>query len=423
MRPRRAVFISPILPARSGNGLAMRMGMFAEALSRIADLDVIVVPVAGKSGEQKPLRSIYRIQTHLIDIAGRDDTHFSLLSRIPDGETRLDAFRAYGRPSIARGLSTPVTAQIGRLVEARRPDIIHLGRSYLLPCVESLPQSVAMTLDLDEDDRASFASQARLALLRGNVARAAWMEQEGVACDALIARACGRFARTFIAAAADAPPLARRHPGLACETIENPIEIPRLPAKQDDGKTLLFVGALGYAPNSDGIAWFFREIMPKLRPRSGGDCRLLIAGALAPPAVAALARHPRVDVLGWVTDLAPLYQRATLALGPIRAGGGTRIKLLEAAAHRTASVSTLVAAAGIHWPGDAGGWRAATAGAFADACRRGLADAAERDRRAADGLKWVLRHHARERLVARLARTLAAATDHAPTPAGNDWEL
>jgi polysaccharide biosynthesis protein PslH len=423
MRPRRAVFISPTLPARSGNGLAMRMGMFAEALSRIADLDVIVVPVAGRSGEQAPLPSTCRVQTHLIDIEGRQDTHFSLLSRIPDERTRLDAFRAYGRPSIARGLSAPVTAQIARLISARRPDIIHFGRSYLLPCVESLPQSVAMTLDLDEDDRASFASQARLALVRGNAARAAWMEQEGIACDALIARARGRFARTFIAAAADARSLAQRHPGLACETIENPIEIPRRLAKQDDGRTLLFVGALGYAPNSDGIAWFFREVLPKLRPRPGGDCRLLIAGALAPPAVAALARHPRVNVLGWVSDLAPLYQRATLALGPIHAGGGTRIKLLEAAAHRTASVSTPVAAAGIHWPGDAGGWRAATASAFAEACRRGLADATERDLRAADGLKWVLRHHARERLVARLARTLAAAADHAPTPARTDWEL
>jgi glycosyltransferase involved in cell wall biosynthesis len=423
MRPRRAFFISPIVPARSGNGLAMRMGMFAEALSRIADLDVIVVPVAGKSGEPAPLRSTYRIQTHLLDIEGQQDTHFSLLSRISDERTRLDAFRAYGRPSIARGLSTPVTAQIARLVEARRPDIIHFGRSYLLPCVESLPQGIAMTLDLDEDDRASFASQARLALVRGDVSRAAWLEQEGVACDALIAGTRDRFVRTFIAAAADAPPLARRHPGLACEAIENPIEIPRRRAKRDDGRTLLFVGTLGYAPNSDGIAWFFREVMPKLRPRSGGDCRLLIAGALAPLAVAALARHPCVTVLGWVTDLVPLYQRATLALGPIRAGGGTRIKLLEAAAHRTASVSTPVAAAGIHWPGDAGGWRAATPGAFAEACRRGLADDMERDRRAADGLKWVLRHHARERLVARLARTLAAAADHAPTRAVTDWEL
>jgi glycosyltransferase involved in cell wall biosynthesis len=421
MRPLRAVFISPIVPARSGNGLAMRMGMFAEALSRIARLDVIVVPVAGGFGEEAPLPSTY--QTQRIHVEGRPDTHFSLLSRISDERTRLDAFRAYGKPSIARGLSAPVITEIARVAEARQPDIIHIGRSYLLPCVELLPQRVAMTLDLDEDDRASFASQARLARARGHMARAGWLEQEGLACDALIASMIERFRRAFIASPADGSRLAQRHAGLVCETFENPVEIPRRLAKRDDGRTLLFVGTLGYSPNSEGIVWFFREVMPQLRGRSGGDCRLLIVGARPPPTVAALARHPRVTVLGRVTDLAPLYQRATLALAPMRAGGGTRIKLLEAAAHRTASVSTPVAAAGISWPRDAGGWRAETRCAFAQACRFGLADAAERDRRAGDGLKWVLQHHAREQLVGRLARSFAAVLDQAPPPPGTEREL
>ena len=48
----RAVFISPIVPASTGNGLAMRMGLFVEALSRIARVDVIVVPVAGESKDE-----------------------------------------------------------------------------------------------------------------------------------------------------------------------------------------------------------------------------------------------------------------------------------------------------------------------------------------------------------------------------------
>ena len=115
--------------------------------------------------------------------------------------------------------------------------------------------------------------------------------------------------------------------------------------------------------------------------------------------MAALERHPRISVLGRVSDVAELYRRSTLALAPLRAGGGTRIKLLEAAAHGVASVSTPIAAEGLSWPAAAGGWIAATSGQFAEACREALACPAERNRRAARMLDWVRRHHARKILV------------------------
>ena len=111
-------------------------------------------------------------------------------------------------------------------------------------------------------------------------------------------------------------------------------------------------------------------------------------------------------MLGRVPDVAPLYRRATLALAPLLSGGGTRIKMLEAAAHRTASVATERAAAGIGWPEDAGGWRVTNASEFAGACHAALASAAERDRRATRGLDWVTRHHSRPHVVSRLCAGL-----------------
>lgn len=416
MRPLRAVFISPIAPACCGNGLAMRMGLFAEALSKIARVDVIVVPVAGATGNATCFAQDIGVRLHPVEIASRIDTYFSLLSRIPGEQQRLEAFRAYGKPSLSRGLSAPVLAEIARIVAACRPDLIHVGRSYLLPCVADLPSDVTLTLDLDEDDRASFASQASLARTRGHSARAEWLEQEGLACDAQIGRHHARFQRIFVASRSEAVALSQRHAGIACETAQNAIEIPRRTTRRDDGKTLLFIGSLGYAPNNEGVAWLACEVLPRLRARAGGACRLLIAGAQPPPAVAALARHPRIAVLGYVADLTPLYQHATLALAPLHAGGGTRIKLLEAAAHRVASVATHAAAAGIDWPRDAGGWRATAPEAFARACELGFTDAAERDRRANAALSWVQRFHARARLLTRLARNLAAALDQPPPP-------
>jgi polysaccharide biosynthesis protein PslH len=155
------------------------------------------------------------------------------------------------------------------------------------------------------------------------------------------------------------------------------------------------------------VLWFCREVLPRLRARP----RLLIAGAGGGPDIGALADHPRITVLGRVADVAPLYRRANLALAPLHSGGGTRIKLLEASAHRTASVSTDCAAAGIGWPRDAGGWRERSAFEFARACETALADPGERDRRAARGLDWVVRHHSRPRVVSELARSFVAAMD------------
>ena len=90
----------------------------------------------------------------------------------------------------------------------------------------------------------------------------------------------------------------------------------------------------------------------------------------------------------------------------MRAGGGTRIKLLEAAARGVASVSTPVGAEGIAWPAETGGWIAAAPGPFAEACSEALMHPAERNRRAKLGLDWVRRHHAREKIVTRISRAL-----------------
>jgi glycosyltransferase involved in cell wall biosynthesis len=408
MRLRKAIFIAPIVPALSGNGLAMRMGTFVEALSRIALVDVIVVPVAGGGMSTNSFLQELGVRLHAISVTGRNETHFLLLSQISDERMRLEAFQAYGKPSLASFLSPPVLARISQIIEACKPDFVHIGRSYLGPCVAVIPERTVATLDLDEDDRTSFASQACLARNSRRLALAGWLEQEGLACDAVVSRFGPRFQHMFVASRREALLLARRHPQLTFEPLENAVEIPRCAARRDDGATLLFLGSLSYPPNAEGILSFSQEVLPRLRAIGGRACRLLIAGGQPPITVAALERHPRISVLGQVSDVAELYRRSTLALAPLRAGGGTRIKLLEAAAHGVASVSTPIAAEGLSWPAGAGGWIAATSGQFAEACREALACPAERNRRAARMLDWVRRHHVRKIIVARISQSLVS---------------
>src|SRR5260370_11382276 len=78
------------------------------------------------------------------------------------------------------------------------------------------------------------------------------------------------------------------------------------------------------------MLWVGRTMMRGVRT-GFGRCRLTIAGANAPSAVRALARHPDIRVLGLVDDLTEVYRRASLLIAPMQAGGGTRIKGFEAA--------------------------------------------------------------------------------------------
>lgn len=99
-------------------------------------------------------------------------------------------------------------------------------------------------------------------------------------------------------------------------------------------------------PNADAVRYFCQEILPLVR-RDVPGARLLIAGQSPPPDVRALAASDAVSLLPDVADIVPCYQRARLAVVPLRAGGGTRLKILEAMALGRAVVSTTIGCEGL----------------------------------------------------------------------------
>jgi len=109
--------------------------------------------------------------------------------------------------------------------------------------------------------------------------------------------------------------------------------------------TLLFFGAIDYYPNTDGLLFFTREIFPLLEARVP-RVRLSIVGRRPPESIVSL-RSARVEVTGAVDDVRPHIERAAVVIVPLRLGGGTRLKILEAMAMGKAIVSTSVGAAGL----------------------------------------------------------------------------
>ena len=111
-------------------------------------------------------------------------------------------------------------------------------------------------------------------------------------------------------------------------------------------RRVVFVGSMDYAPNSEAVLAFARGAWPRIRERFV-DWRLTIVGSNPGPAVLELQNGPGIEVTGTVPDVRPFYQDAVAAVVPLRSGGGTRLKILEAMAAGVPVVSTTLGAEGL----------------------------------------------------------------------------
>ena len=87
--------------------------------------------------------------------------------------------------------------------------------------------------------------------------------------------------------------------------------------------TLLFAGNLDYEPNRDGILWFIADVLPTIQKEMSG-VQLQIVGRGAPLCPAGLPLG--VTQQGWVDDISACYSTASVAINPVRAGHGSRVK-------------------------------------------------------------------------------------------------
>lgn len=110
---------------------------------------------------------------------------------------------------------------------------------------------------------------------------------------------------------------------------------------------LVFNGALSYAANFDAMRWFLAEIYPAVQQERPA-VTLAITGATAGVDLGALPPHPGVQLTGFVDDIRPVVAGATACVAPIREGGGSRLKILEAMALGTPVVATAKAAEGLN---------------------------------------------------------------------------
>jgi glycosyltransferase involved in cell wall biosynthesis len=134
--------------------------------------------------------------------------------------------------------------------------------------------------------------------------------------------------------------------------IPNGVEVTAKGEETDNHKKkncILFCGSLDSFPNSEGLAWFYKNSWQQLQQLLPGIQLLVVGSGQLPAEAEFLLSDPSIVFSGPVQDVKPWYQKAKLAIVPLLSGSGTRLKILEAMSLGLPVISTAKGAEGIDY--------------------------------------------------------------------------
>jgi sugar transferase (PEP-CTERM/EpsH1 system associated) len=245
------------------------------------------------------------------------------------------------------------------------PDIVHVDTVALCPFAP--PGSSAAPRVLTHHNIESIL-MARRAEAEPRAAARAFLRREAAKLRRYEAAVSPTFDLNVVVSPRDAEALAAIAPGTRTVLVPNGVDTEYFaPEDSPEEEALIYTGGLNMFANRDAVLHFLQEAWPRItsrRPR----VRFFAVGQEPPPELQAIAAaDPRVVVTGYVPDIRPFVRKAAVYVVPLRVGGGTRLKVLDAMALGKAMVSTSIGCEGIEVRAGEHLVIADTADAFADA--------------------------------------------------------
>lgn len=160
---------------------------------------------------------------------------------------------------------------------------------------------------------------------------------------------CDKFFMNVTVSEDDKTMLQKISPGSSIEVIENGVDVDyfKIEKKKTSTNRLIFAGRMDQYSNVDAVMEFCRNIWPHVTEKYP-EMRFSIIGNNPPQKLLDIARNDeRLEVLGYVDDVRPHFAEATISICPIRDGGGTRLKILDAMAMGMPIISTTIGCEGI----------------------------------------------------------------------------
>jgi len=265
------------------------------------------------------------------------------LARVP----RLLQYVLAGIPFDFEFLHSEVLAnKIRQLVSTVDFDIVHIEQSRMALYLKTLPPCAPFKRILGLQNVASVQyDRISYIALTPTKRKRAWLH--GRMLRRWEPRYAERFDRCITVSEVDRGLLMSANPRLQVDVVPNGVDTQIYQPLLLEGvqPALLLIGNMSYAPCADGAIWFCNQILPHIR-RELSEVEVWIVGISPPPGVIRLGGDG-VHVTGRVEDVVPYYRRSTVSVVPLRAGGGTRLKILEAMALGRPVVSTSIGCEGL----------------------------------------------------------------------------
>jgi len=335
----RVLFLSPrqCLPAISGAKL--RDYHLARALAQHADLTYVYFVEPG-SAAFEPAQLSPEIRVIAIP-APRGYSPWKILRGIV-GKWPLPVLN-YTSPLMMEALA--------RFDTAKGYDLIHVDSIHMIRYAQNLQRTLGPAAKVVYDWHnieselmrryAESASQARRLYANLTANKLETLELE------ILASARGHI----VCSEREREQLQRLSPAARIAVIENGVDSDYFaaPVSGQTRHRIVFVGKMDYHSNVDAVCAFAKNTWPTIRDalRPWLNAVFTIVGSSPAPPVQALSGIPGVEVTGTVPDVRPYYREALAAVVPLRTGGGTRLKILEAMAAAVPVVSTPLGAEGL----------------------------------------------------------------------------
>ncbi len=382
------------------SGSFQRLAVFIEAIGPIADLDMLFYVHPDTDVSPGAVAAMERSLSAHWNV----DIHLSICPRSQFDE-RASKWERYVSPALNffkqpgyRDTSGPRQVAAFETCLSRKPDAIFVqGLDSMCPALLTSRPLPPLLFDLNDIEH--------VALARG--IERSWSWRDKIIQYARLPALCWgerramRLARTvFVCSETDRAYLTNwwRLPQIA--TIPNAVRAAKLlPVTAEP--TLLLLGAYWYKPNVDAATFLVERVWPRVR-QSLPQARLTIAG-VSPESIPCYGRGiPGVEFTGFVDDLEALYARTRVVCAPILSGGGTRLKIVEAASYGRAIVSTRIGAEGLNFLDGRELLLRDDAESFASACLELLADSVRCEQMGSAAHAAVREHYLREKVTRRI---------------------
>lgn len=332
----RALFLSPESPYPLAGGGPLRSASLLEYLRRRYTVDVILFQQTGSANPQACLPAGFAARAETIWLPYH--------SRQPVARAARNAVRLLRRRPPLLDRFSGFDRQIAQFVAGRQYDLAVIEHFWCAPYVDPLRQcSKIVWLDLHNVESAWHQSLADASPLLHSLAHRRFAE----AYSKLERSLFPKFGALLVTSENDAVRTRRLAPG--GNVVVYPNALPCLPPiEKHEDDAIAFSGNLEYEPNRLAVQFFKQAIWPLLRDRWPLlEWRII---GKNPQAVAAIvAGDPRIRLVGPVDDAVVTLSRVKVAVVPLLAGSGTRMKILEAWSAETPVVSTSIGAEGLEY--------------------------------------------------------------------------